>query len=68
MDSNVLIAAITAAGSVAIAITALLLNYRAFASIERRLEVMESDLKEFFKALSRHDTEITRLKDKTGLN
>jgi hypothetical protein len=56
MNPNVLIAAISAAGSIAIAITALLLNYRAFASIERRLEIIEGDLKEFFRqlVLARH--------------
>ena len=93
MNPNVLVAAIAAGGSVAVAITALLLNYRVFdqidkrfeqidkrftsfeerfdqrfAEIERRLELIEADLKEFFKVLARHDTEITRLKDKAGLS
>ena len=75
MNPNVLIAAIAAGGSIVIAVTALLLNYRAFssidgrfASIERRLELIEADLKEFFKMLARHDTDISRLKDKAGLS
>lgn len=74
-----MIAAITAGGSIVIAVTALLLNYRGFADlrsemnarfggVERRLEVIEGDLKEFFKALTRHDTDLARLKGKTGLN
>jgi hypothetical protein len=74
MNPNVLIAAIAAGGSIVIAVTALLLNYRAFnsiggkfASIERRLELIEADLKEFFKMLARHDTDISRLKGKAGL-
>jgi hypothetical protein len=67
MNPNVLIAAIAAAGSIVVAETALLLNYRAFSSIERRLEVIEGDLKEFFRQLARHETDISRLKDKTGL-
>jgi hypothetical protein len=50
------------------AITALLLRYWAFTSIERRLVVIEGDLKEFFRQLARHDVDIARLKDKTGLN
>jgi hypothetical protein len=86
MNPNVLVAAIAAGGSVVVAITALLLNYRGFdaidkrfvsleqrfeqrfASIERRLDLIEADLKEFFRLLARHETDITRLKDKTGLS
>ena len=36
--------------------------------IEHRLDVLECDLKEFNKVLTQHDTDITRLKDKTGLS
>ena len=79
MNPNVLVAAITAGSSLAIAITALVLNHRGFsdlrsemnhrlAAIERGLDVIEADQKEFFKVLARHDTEIARLKDKTGLS
>ena len=68
MNPNVLVAAITAGNSLAVAITALALNHRGFIAIERRLDVIEADLKEFFKVLARHDTEIARLKDKTGLS
>ena len=67
MDSNVFVAAITAGGSIVIAVTALILNYRAFNSIERRLEVIEGDLKEFYKTNSRHDTDITSIKNKIGM-
>ena len=38
-----------------------------FAAIERRLEIIEANLKEFFKILFRHETDIARLKDKSGL-
>ncbi len=75
MNANTLIAAITAAGSILVAITALLLNYRGFqaidarfASVERRLELIETDLREFFRVQSMHATDIARLKDKVGLN
>jgi len=68
VNPNVLVAAITAGNSLAVAITALVLNHRGFIAIERRLDVIEADLKEFFKVLARHDTEIARLKDKTGLS
>ena len=47
MNPNVMVAAITADGPVAIAITTLLLKHRAFSSIEHRLEVIEGGLKEF---------------------
>lgn len=46
------------------AITALILNYRGFNSIERRLEIIEKDLKEFFRELSNHDKRISKLEDK----
>jgi hypothetical protein len=36
--------------------------------IEHRLDVLEGDLKEFNKVLARQDTDIGRLKDKTGLS
>ncbi len=67
MTETVTVALVTAGSSVLIAVTALLLNYRGFNSLERRLEVLEHDVKEFFKLVSRFDTEIARLKDHTGL-
>ena len=57
INPNVLIAVITAGGSVIIAVTALLLNSRAFSAIERRLEVIEGDLKQFYRDLARHETD-----------
>jgi hypothetical protein len=83
MNPNVLTAAISTAGSMAIAITALVLNYssfktlsgridsiegrfeRRFESIERRLEVIEGDLKNFYKMQAEHSLAIARLQDKT---
>ena len=74
MNANVLIAAISAGGSIVIAVTALVLSYRGFASIdgrfvsiERRLDMMQQDLKEFYKTLAQHDADIALLKNKTGL-
>jgi hypothetical protein len=55
------VALISAGGSVLVAITALLLNYRGFTSIERRLEVLEHDVKEFYKLLGVQDTRLTLL-------
>src|SRR5205085_4744717 len=75
MSDTVIVALISSGGSVLVAVTALLLNYRGFASIdgrfaalessingriaslERRLEVIERDIKEFYKLLGIHDTE-----------
>jgi len=64
MDTNSIV---VASGAIIVPVTALLLNYRGFASLERRLEVIERDLKDFYKASAEHDKEIARLKDHTGL-
>jgi hypothetical protein len=52
MNPNVLVAAINAGGSIVIGVTALILAYRGLNSIERRLEVIEGDLKQFYRDLS----------------
>jgi len=64
MDTNSIV---VASGAIIVPVTALLLNYRGFASLDRRLEVIERDLKDFYKASAEHDKEIARLKDHTGL-
>jgi hypothetical protein len=48
MSDTVTVALISGGGSVAVAITALILNFRLFNSLERRIEVIERDLKDFF--------------------
>ena len=67
MNPNVLVAAINAGGSIVVAVTALVLAYRGLNSIERRLEIIEQDLKNFYRLLGEHVTDIARLKDKTEL-
>ena len=66
MSDTVVVALISAGGSVLVSITALLLSYRGFASIdgrfasvdnrfasiERRLDAIQNDLKEFYKLLT----------------
>lgn len=66
LTDTVMVALISAGGSVLVAITALILNYRGsasidsrfasvdgrFASIERRLDAMQADLKEFYRLLA----------------
>jgi len=50
-----------------VAITALLLNYRGFASIDARLNLMQSDMKDLYKAMTAIEVGVARLKDKVGL-
>jgi hypothetical protein len=75
MDSNVLTAIISASASAAVAITALILNARGFTSLEnritsienrldRRMDSIQADLKEFYRILTEHDRRIQRLEDK----
>ena len=66
MTETVIVALISAGSSMLVAITALILNYRGFASIdarfasvdarfasiERRLDAMQADLKEFYRLLA----------------
>ena len=66
MTDTVLVALITASGSVAVAVTALILNFRLFGSIERRIEVIESDLKNFYRTLAEHDKRVSKLEDAKG--
>lgn len=81
MDHNVLIALIGASSSCLVAITALVLNYRGFssidsrfasidgrfASIERRLEMMQNDMKDLNKTMTALEIDVALLKDKAGL-
>ncbi len=64
MSDNVLIAIIGESTTFLTALASLLLVYRGFSSIERRLEVIEGDLKQFYKDLTRHESEISSLKDR----
>jgi len=79
MSETVIVALITAGTSALVAITALLSNYRGFASIdarfaslesamnnrfasvEQRLNIMQADLKEFYKVQAEYDKRISRL-------
>ena len=68
ITDTVLVAVISAAGSLCVAITALLLNNRLFGSLERHIELIQSDLKQFFHELSEHDKRISRLENRKGHN
>jgi hypothetical protein len=63
MTDTVIVGLISAGGTVLTAITALILNYRLFNSLEWRMEVIERELKEFFKSLAEHDKRISRLEN-----
>jgi hypothetical protein len=74
MNPNVLATVISAASSVAIAALALILNHQViaafnqrFATIGRKLEVIEGDMKEFNGILGKQSTAIERLKDRLGM-
>jgi len=62
MTDTVTIALITASGSAAVAITALILNFRLFNSLERRIEAIGHDLKDFFRMVE-HDKRLSMLED-----
>jgi hypothetical protein len=51
MNNTVIVALISSGGSVLIAITALLLNYRGFVSIDHRLDLMQADMKDLNKTM-----------------
>ena len=64
MNPANVIAGVAALGLILVPITALILNYRGFASIERRMEILEADLKEFYKVQSGQATDIALIKNK----
>jgi len=71
MSDTVVVARITASASALVSMTALPLNYCGFASIDgsfaslkRRMDTMQNDLKEFHKILAEHDKRLSRLEDK----
>lgn len=67
MTDTVTVALISSGATMLVSITALLLNYRGFVSLERRIERVEQDMKEFFKLLSILSADVARLKDHVGL-
>ena len=61
MSDTGTVALISAGGSVVIAITALVLNFRLFNSLERRIEIIEADLKQFFRDTSSLERRVSHL-------
>lgn len=67
MTNEVLVALISAGGSVLVAVTALLLNYRGFASLDARMNLMQSDMKDLNKTMTAIEVDVALLKDRAGL-
>jgi hypothetical protein len=61
MSDTGTVALISAGGSVVIAITALVLNFRLFNSLERRIEIIKADLKQFFRDTSSLERRVSHL-------
>ena len=71
MDNTIIVALISSGGSVLIAVTALLLNYRGFvsidgrfASVERRLDMMQADMKDLNKTMTALEIDVALVTDK----
>jgi hypothetical protein len=67
MSETVIVALITTGGSVLVAITALLLNYRGFASIDSRLLAMDQRIHDLTGAVNELDKRLTRVEIKLGI-
>jgi hypothetical protein len=67
VTNEVLVALISAGGSVLVAVTALLLNYRGFASLDARMNLMQSDMKDLNKTMTAIEVDVALLKDRAGL-
>ena len=74
MDNTVIVALISSAGSVLVAVTALVLNYRGFvsidgrfASVERRLDIVHGDMKDLNKTMTALEIAVALIKDKVGM-
>lgn len=70
MDNNIATALISSAGSVLVAITALILNYRGFASLDARMTSLESRVDGRFSSLeTRFDARLNSIQaDMKDLN
>ena len=66
-DNTVIVALISSSGSVLVAITALILNYRGFASIDARLNLLQSDMKDLNKSMTALEIDVALLKDRAGM-
>ena len=61
-DNTVIVALISSSGSVLVAITALILNYRGFAPIDARLNLLQSDMKDLNKSMTALEIDVALLR------
>jgi len=59
------VALTSSGGSASVAITALLLSFRMFNSLMRRIEVIGRDLQDFCRRIDDHDKRISKLEGKS---
>ena len=67
MTDTVIVALISTSGTLLVAVTALLLNYRGFVSLERRMERGEDDMKQLTGAINELDKRVMRVEIKLGI-
>ncbi len=67
MTDTVIVALVAASGSVLVAVTALLLNYRGFASIDGRLLAVDQRMHDLTGAVNELDKRLTRVEIKLGI-
>jgi hypothetical protein len=71
MESNITVAIVSASSAVIVSVVALVANVvwmgRSFTQLDKRLSLIETDLREFYKILNRHDKDIALLRQHTGL-
>lgn len=67
MSDTVTVALISTSGTLLVAVTALLLNYRGFVSLERRMERTEDDMKQMTGAVNELGKRLMRVEIKLGI-
>jgi hypothetical protein len=78
LDNNIATALVSAGGSVLVAVTALILNYRGFASLDARMTSLENrvdgrlnsiqaDMKDLNRTMTALEIDVALVKDKVGL-
>jgi hypothetical protein len=68
LSDTVTVALISSSSSVAVAITALILSYRLFNSLERRIDRIEDKLDLLTGKVAEVDNRLTRVEDKLGIS
>jgi uncharacterized protein (UPF0335 family) len=64
MDANLTTAIVSASATALVAIVALMQNSKRLERIEKQLDLIQADLKDFFRTLAELDKRVQRLEDK----